>query len=149
MSKENEKMEGVTYLTNSNFDDDMNLTPQTNVKSKCLILFYSPGCPHCVHFKPTYAELAKLAEQLGVTCTAVNTQSEKELMQRMHSKDKVNDREYVIDGVPMIVSYFDKKYFSTYGPDEQKPETFRTIDDLKQYISGIGSANITYVERRF
>jgi uncharacterized protein YbjT (DUF2867 family) len=59
MSKENEKIPGVTYLTNSNFDDDMKLTPETNVNAKCLILFYSPSCPHCVHFKPVYGDLAK------------------------------------------------------------------------------------------
>jgi hypothetical protein len=149
MSKENEKIPGVTYLSNSNFDDDMKLTPETNVNAKCLILFYSPSCPHCVHFKPIYGDLAKLSQDLNISCCAVNTQSERELMQRMHTKDKINDREYIIDGVPMVVSYFNKTYFSTYGPDDDKPDTYRTLDDLKQYISGIGSANITYIERKF
>jgi thiol-disulfide isomerase/thioredoxin len=141
-----EKMEGVIYLTNSNFDDNMNLTPETNVKSKCLILFYSPQCPHCVHFKPTYKELVNDANALNATIAAVNTQSEKELMQRMHQKDKISDRDYIIEGVPMVVSYFNKKYFSTYGADDEAK--YRTLPDLKDYVNGIGNANITYVERK-
>jgi len=138
-----EKMEGVMYLTNSNFDDNMNLTPETNVRSKCLILFYSPQCPHCVHFKPVYKELVK---DTDATIAAVNTQSEKELMQRMHAKDKIIERDYIIEGVPMLVSYFNKKYFSTYGADDE--EKYRTLPDLKEYINGVGNANITYVERK-
>ena len=142
----------LVALKDSDFDEAMNLTKR-DAKEKTIVLFYSPMCGHCVRMKPAYIELAEQALQgkLGndVTVAAINSMDNQDLMQRIHSPDMIASREYTVQGVPTIVSYYKGQYYSTYGPgssDEEK-QKFRTLEDLMDYVRGIGIAPITYVNK--
>ena len=153
ISQEDEKLLAKLYFSDKDFDKDMNLINK-DAKDKTIILFYSPMCGHCVRMKPEYIKLAKAAlnGDFGndVSVSAVNTSDERDLMQRIHAPDMINEREYIVMGVPTIVSYYKGQYYSTYSADtdEEKKKNFRKLPDLIEYIQGIGSAPVTYVERR-
>ena len=135
----------ILSLSNKDFDQNMNLiNPQT--KSKTFVMFYNPGCGHCTALKPIVEQLAVKANrgELGnnVTIAGVNTGSDRELMNRINSS--VNGFE--VYGVPTCVSYANGVYFSTYGPGDKGSHPFRSLEDLIDYVNGIGSAEITYVK---
>ena len=144
-----EQIEKTASLSNKDFDAEMNLKNK-DCKPKTVILFYSPRCGHCVRFKPTFLEF--LDEVNGgkygsdMSARIINTSADGELMKQMFSKP--DEREYLVEGVPMVVSYNNGKYYSTYGPDETEEgmKKFRTKQDLIEYIQGVGSAPITYKE---
>ena len=129
--------------------EDMSLkTPLA--KKRTVIIFYAPWCGHCQHFKPAYEMVAQMAKdgKLGddVTIATVNGDNNKELLKIM--KENSNS-EYEVNGFPTTVSYYDGKYFSTYAPDNnpEKRKNFRTAEDLIDYINGIGTAQVQYVQQ--
>ncbi len=147
-----EKKDTTLKLQDKDFDDVMNLVNK-DAKDKTIVLFYSPMCGHCVRMKPAYFDLAEAAlkGKLGnnVTVASVNTMDHQDLMQRIHSPDMISAREYVVQGVPTIVSYYKGQYYSTYdaGKSEEEKKKFRTLEDLMEYVQGIGVAPITYVNK--
>ena len=147
-----EKQDTTLKLQDKDFDDVMSLVNK-DAKDKTIVLFYSPMCGHCVRMKPAYFDLAESALQgkIGdnVTVASINTIDNQDLMRRIHSPDMISDREYTISGVPTIVSYYKGQYYSTYGPgqSEQEKKNFRTLEDLMEYVQGIGVAPITYVNK--
>ena len=136
-------------LKGSDFDNDLNLI-KPDCKSKTVILFYSPQCGHCVRFKPEYVDFMNDVNNgkygSDMSAKAINTAEARDFMQKMFSKP--DEREYLIEGVPAVVSYENGKYFSTYGPGEGEEEIkkYRSKRDLVDYIKGVGSAPITYKE---
>jgi len=142
-----DKLQNVLELKNKDFDKDLNLT-NSQAKSKTLILFYADWCGHCNHLKPTYQQLINMSGKLGVTVAAVNSDNSDGLLDRINKMDQ--NAEYEVKGFPTIVSYHNGKYFSSYAPDdnEEGRKKFRTLEDLVEYVNGIGTANITYVDRR-
>jgi len=153
ISQEDEKLLAKLSFSDKDFDKDMNLINK-DAKDKTIILFYSPMCGHCLAIKKDYIDLAKtsLNGDFGndITIAVVNTSIERDLMQRIHSPDMVNEREYTVLGVPAIVSYYKGQYYSTYsrGESEEEKKNFRKLTDLIDYTKGVGSAPITYLERR-
>ena len=147
-----EKKDTTLKLQDKDFDDVMNLVNK-DAKEKTIILFYSPMCGHCVRMKPAYFDLAESALQGkfgdNVTVASVNTMDNQDLMQRIHSPDMISAREYVVQGVPTIVSYYKGQYYSTYdaGKSEEEKKKFRTLEDLMEYVQGIGVAPITYINK--
>ena len=147
-----EKQDTTVKLQDKDFDEVMNLT-SPNAKEKTIVLFYSPMCGHCVRMKPAYFDLAEaaLSGKLGdnVTVASVNTMDNQDLMQRIHSPDMINEREFTVQGVPTIVSYYKGQYYSSYAPGESEEEKkkFRTLEDLMEYVQGIGVAPITYINK--
>jgi thiol-disulfide isomerase/thioredoxin len=135
-------------LKSSDFDANFNLT-NPNAKKRTVIIFYAPWCGHCQHFKPIYEELAKMANQgmLGndVTIATVNGDNEKELLNLLRNSPNA---EFKVDGFPTVVSYYNYKYYSNYAPDTdpQKRGQYRTKEDLAEYIQGIGSAPVQYIQ---
>jgi thiol-disulfide isomerase/thioredoxin len=142
-----DKLKNVLELKNKDFDKDLNLINK-NAKPKTIILYYADWCGHCKHLKPTYQQLIDMSDKLGVSVAAVNSDESDGLLQRIQSMGK--NSEYEVQGFPTIVSYYNGKYFSNYAPDdtEEGRKKFRTIEDLVEYVNGIGTANITYVDRR-
>jgi thiol-disulfide isomerase/thioredoxin len=139
-------------LTDADFDAKMNLASNKNIKKRTVILFYSPQCGHCVRFKPEYEALAErvFKGEMGddVTIAKVDSSVNRDLMNRIHDPKFAAEREFNVMGVPTVVGYYNGKYYSTYAPGETEEErkNFRTVKDLMDYISGLGTAPIVYKE---
>ena len=136
----------ILSLSNKDFDQKMNLiTPQA--KAKTFVMFYNPTCHFCSLLHPVIEQLAVKANrgELGnnVTIAEVNTGSDRELMRRVNDTS-VNG--FDVQGVPTCVSYANGVYFSTYGVGDKGSHPYRSLEDLIDYVSGIGSAEITYVK---
>ena len=142
-----DKLQNVLELKNKDFDKDLNLI-NNRAGNKTIILYYADWCGHCNHLKPTYQQLNNMSGKLGVTVAAVNSDNSDGLLDRINKMGQ--NAEYEVKGFPTIVSYHNGKYFSSYAPDdnEEGRRKFRTLEDLVEYINGIGTANITYVDRR-
>jgi hypothetical protein len=65
-------------------------------------------------------------------------------MSKLHTN--MAKRDFIIDFVPKTISYYKGQYFSTYGKDPQSKYPYRSLEDLKEYVDGIGTAEIQYVE---
>jgi|688.fasta_scaffold153820_2 thiol-disulfide isomerase/thioredoxin len=129
-------------LSNKDFDIDMNLINK-KTKPKTLVIFFNPGCGHCVNFKPTYEELAKKFNNdpsKNITIATVNTGENRDLMQRINDKQK----DFEVQGVPTVISYYGGQYYSTYAPGDKGNHPYRSLEDVIEYVTGIGSAEITY-----
>ena len=142
-----DKLQNVLELKNKDFDKDLNLV-NNKAGSKTIILYYADWCGHCNHLKPTYQQLINMSGKLGVTVAAVNSDNSDGLLDRINKMGQ--NAEYEVKGFPTILSYHNGKYFSSYAPDdnEEGRKKFRTLEDLIEYVDGIGTANITYVDRR-
>lgn len=142
-----DKLENVLELKNKDFDKDLNLI-NSQAGNKTIVLYYADWCGHCNHLKPTYQQLIDMSDKLGVTVAAVNSDNSDGLLDRINKMGV--KAEYEVRGFPTIVSYHNGKYFSSYAPDdnEEGRKKFRTLPDLVEYVNGIGTANITYVDRR-
>lgn len=136
----------ILSLSNKDFDQKMNLiNPQA--KAKTFVVFHNPFCTHCKALIPIVEQLAAKANrgELGnnVTIAEVNTGSDRDLMNRINDSS-VNG--FDVQGVPTCVSYANGIYFSTYGVGDKGSHPYRSLEDLIDYVSGIGSAEITYVK---
>ena len=144
-----DKLKNVIELKNKDFDKELNLINK-DAKDKAIILYYADWCGHCNHLKPIYQELIDLSKsgKLDVAVAAVNSDESDGLLQRIQGMGE--NSEYNVQGFPTIVSYSKGKYFSTYAPDDtpEGRKKFRTLEDLVEYANGIGTASITYVDRR-
>jgi thiol-disulfide isomerase/thioredoxin len=132
-------------LANKDFDIDMNLIKK-GLNDKVLVVFFNPGCGHCVHFKPVYEQLAEMSKngKLDTSIATVNTGDNRDLMQRINDPEMANKRDFLVQGVPTIVSYHNGQYFSNYAPGPKGSHPYRSLEDVIDYVSGIGSAEITY-----
>lgn len=144
-----DKLQNVLELKNKDFDKDLNLiNPQA--KPKTIVLYYADWCGHCNRLKPTYQQLVEMSKsgKLDASVAAVNSDNSDGLLDRINKMGE--NAEYEVKGFPTIVSYHNGKYFSSYAPDdnEEGRKKFRTLEDLVDYVNGIGTANITYVDRR-
>jgi len=139
----------ILKLKNEDFDDDLNLLHPKAKSGKTVILFFSPMCGHCVHFHPTYEQLAKDNADgvLGdnITIAEVNTSENRDLMGKIHNPSLMSRRHYLVQGIPTVVSYSNGQFFSIYANGSKGSSPYRSLDDLKDYIEGIGSAEVTYV----
>lgn len=124
-------------LSAKDFDENFNLI-NPKFKGKVVVLFHRPTCPHCVHFKPEYEKAARSSGD--VKFTEFNTDNNPNFLQKLYGSQTAR---FKIDGVPTVVSFFDGQYFSTYGPTNKN---FRTKEDVLEYASGIGEAEIYYNE---
>ena len=144
-----DKLQNVLELKNKDFDKDLNLT-NSQAKPKTIILYYADWCGHCNHLKPTYQKLIEMSKsgKLDASIAAVNSDNSDGLLDRINKMGE--NTEYEVRGFPTIVSYHNGKYFSSYAPDdnEEGRKKFRTLEDMVDYVNGIGTANITYVDRR-
>lgn len=127
-------------ITEKSFDKDMNLIHPSLSKGKTLVLFFSPRCPHCTKFKPSYSEAS--GKLNGVKFALIDT-SETPILDIINSN--TGKREYLVDGVPTLVSYLNGKYYSTYGPAQDNTgPAFRSVDDVIIYAKGIGKDPIIW-----
>ena len=131
----------VTKIKKEDFDDKLNLKKD----GKVVVLYFANWCGHCNHLKPDYQKLADNAK--GFSVVAVDADDNDGLIEKIQSMG--DDAEYDVRGFPTIVSYYNGKYFSTYGPSKgEDGKKFRTFEDMIEYANGIGTAEITYVDRR-
>jgi len=128
-------------LSNKDFDIDMNLLNK-QAKQKTLVIFFNPGCGHCIQFKPAYEEVAKRLNNKSkdMTIATVNTGENRDLMQRINARQQ----DFTVQGVPTAVSYYDGQYYSTYQPGNKGDHPYRSVEDVIEFVNGIGSAEITY-----
>jgi thiol-disulfide isomerase/thioredoxin len=127
--------DNVVMLKKRDFDDNLNLKKG----GKVVILYFADWCGHCKHLKPDYQKLADNKD--GFTVAAVDADNNEGLIEMIQSKG--DNAEYQVQGFPTVVSYYDGKYFSTYGPSDDNKK-FRSFEDLMEYANGIGSAQISY-----
>jgi thioredoxin-like negative regulator of GroEL len=129
----------VIELSTSDFDADFNLSRKDLLKKKVVLLIHRPTCGHCVHFKPEYF---KASENAGsVIFAAIDTDSNPDFMRSLMQSAGA---QYKPRGVPTVVSFNNGKYWSTYGANNNK---YRTAEDVLEYVAGIGSADISYVDQ--
>ena len=120
-------------LTIKDFNRDFTL----NIPGKVVVLFYRDQCPYCVDFKPIYAEYVK-DNDTGATYAFVNTAKSPQIMKMLdHPKSPYN-----VNGVPMLASYNNGRFFSKFGGDRQDKR------NVKAWASTIGKANVTFVNPR-
>lgn len=139
-------MSDILELSNKDFNQNLQLVnPQ--IKKKAFVMFFSPRCGHCKALHPTVEQLAAKVKngELGsnVTIAQVNTTNNQDLMTRINDT-KLN--QFTVYGVPTCVSYEDGKYYSTYGQGDKGSHSYRSLEDLIDYVNGIGVAEITYVQ---
>ena len=127
-------------LSISDFDEHMNLI-NPNFQGPVVILFWAAYCPHCTAFHPTFTQAAEEAAKDGILFLEVHTPDNQDLSKRIAEQA---DPQFLIDGVPTVVSYLNGQYYSTYGQGKF-PERFRTLNDTLQYARTIGTAPIVYV----
>ena len=141
MASEDKFKDNVVMLKKGDFDNELKLKKD----GKIVILYFANWCGHCQHLKPDYQKLADSAN--GFTVAAVDADNNEGLIEKIQSMG--DNAEYQVQGFPTIVSYDNGKYFSTYGPSQgEGGKKFRTFEDLMEYANGVGSAEITYVDRR-
>ena len=129
-------------LTNKDFDDKLNLTNPLLTKGRVFIMYFAPSCGHCMALKPTVSQLAnEYNGKSDVYIAGVDTPSNRDLMSKVSGSGL-----YTVDGVPTCVSYYNGKYYSTYGIGGNGKNPYRSAEDIKEYIGGIGTAPITYVK---
>ncbi len=138
----------VKQLTNADFNTNFELKPSTGLANKKVaIFFHLPGCPACVATKPNWKQAVKIGRTAlpDVVFAEVNAGEPEGRALLIRLNDKASTAQYRVQGVPSIVSYHKGKYFSTYGPsevNEANPYEYRTVADILQYSSGIGTAQI-------
>jgi len=138
----------TTVLTKDDFNQDMSFK-NPSLKKRTVVIFKAKWCGHCIHMKDAYEEVAKMANEgkLGddVTIATVDADDSKDVLNYIR---QLENSEYKVNGFPTVISYYNGKYYSTYGPDSdpEKRKKYRSVEDLIDYINGIGSANITYVQ---
>jgi thiol-disulfide isomerase/thioredoxin len=106
------------------------------VPNKVVIMFFRDGCPHCEHLKPDYSQVANSNKPNDITFAYVNTSKQPELMKFIAGPNSPYD----IEGVPTIVSYHNGRFFSKFGGG-------RTAENLMKYAAGIGSADVTFLNK--
>jgi len=128
-------------LSNRDFDIDMTLINKS-AKPKSVVIFFNPGCGHCIDFKPTYEKLARDLNNSSkdITIATVNTGENRDLITRINNRQQ----DFVVQGVPTIVGYYNGKYFSTYQPGNIGKHPYRSYEDVIEYADGLGTADITY-----
>jgi len=99
----------VLHLSLSNITDAL-------YGKESLVLFFSPSCGHCIHFKPTWAEFAKQYNG-SVVLGDVDCIKESNLMS-----------EFEIDAFPVLLYL---KGFNKY-----KFTGERTVDRLNEFVNG-------------
>lgn len=112
----------VQTLSIADFDDKGNII-NPKYKGKSLVLFFASWCPHCVHTKPVYMELAnnKKANYLAFDMSSPDEMT----------KSKMSNWKFKVQGYPTIVSFYNGQPYSTYQGD-------RTVQDLTMYVNNIG-----------
>jgi len=130
----------VIQLRDQDFDDLLNIS-RPDFKNKSVVMFYSPSCSHCHHMLPHFVQAAKQLDP-SVKFGVCNIQENPQVMMRQRSPDSL----YVIPGVPKMVSFADGNYYSTYssrpGMNPQQASKYRKLEDIIDYINGIGSAEV-------
>ncbi len=162
----------MVELTEQSFDKDFNLVDPNIKTKKALIIIFSPGCGHCSNLlittphnngDPQYAKLAKMVKQGqvddDVTIAYLNGPEHRGFLQRLGAS---STSPFEVQGFPTIVGYTtvnkmingkpqqQMTYYSTYsmGETEKEKREFRQVPDFVDFINGLGSAPISYVERR-
>ena len=138
-------LSNTIQLDGSSFDKDLNLIDR-RCKAKSIILFYSPSCGHCVRFKPAYGTVARMLKNKDVSVCSVDMSENQDLWKRINDPQMASRRPYLVRGVPKVVSYYNGKYFSTYAPGNSGRHEYRSVDDVLEYIDGIGTADVTYTQ---
>lgn len=117
----------IGYLTNTDFDDNGDLT--INRKNDiCIIMIQASFCGYCKMALPTYQQLADANKNPNVFYATIHgdgkEKGEAELNQRIKKIDKT------FRGYPSFVAYKNGKYVKTYNGD-------RSMDSLKKFVDSI------------
>jgi len=108
---------------------------------KVVIMFYSDMCGHCNNMKQDYARFATVGNKTpGMKICKVDVRNNPTLMNRINPKAWG----FQAKGVPTIVSYNNKKFFSEYAPSGDG-KMFRKLEDLVEYAKGVGTATVEKV----
>jgi thioredoxin-like negative regulator of GroEL len=125
-------------LTSNDFSKDGNLDLiNPKLQGKAVILFWHPGCGHCVNFKPNFEDFAGRCTSAKVGM--INTAENQDIGPLVNKSNK-----FRLNGVPMVVSYNKGKFFSEYGQGSMGTHPYRSSEDLLEYADEIGNAEITY-----
>jgi glutaredoxin len=122
----------IPHLTFDDFNKDLSLNRFN--KGKTVIMFYMPGCSHCVEFKPKFLE-AYTQRSNGVNFALVDITSE----EGSKIQDLVNSQrspKFMVRGVPKVVGYLNGKFYAVYAPGNQS--MYRTAKDVLMFANGIG-----------
>ncbi len=166
-----ELKDSMVELSDSSFDKDFNLVDPKVTGKKALIIVFSPGCGHCSNLliptdhnngNPEYTKLANMVKNgqidEDVTIAYLNGPEHRGFLQRLSSEQGP----FEVQGFPTIVGYTKVNkmvngqpaqqmvYYSTYsmGDSEEEKKNFRKVPDFLDFVKGLGTAPITYVERR-
>ena len=122
----------IPHLTLDDFNKDISLNRFN--KGKTVIMFYMPGCGHCVEFKPKFLE-AYTQRPSGVNFALVDITSETgSKIQNLVNSQK--SPKFMVRGVPKVVGYLNGKFYAVYAPGNQ--DLYRTAKDVLMFANGIG-----------
>jgi hypothetical protein len=122
----------IPHLEFSDFNSDGSLNRFN--KGNTVIMFYMPGCGHCVEFKPKFLE-AYTQRPSGVNFALVDiTTSDGSKIQNLINTQK--SPKFMVRGVPKVAGYLDGKFYAVYAPGDQ--QVYRTPGDVLMFASGIG-----------
>jgi len=128
----------IPALTAQNFDNKFNLVGQDG---KVVIMFYRDSCPHCVHFKPNFAEAASKDKNTSYRRLDTADAANEQFMSQLY--DEHSKAPFALQGVPTVVAYNNGKFYSMYGRGDNEPE-YRSVEGVLHYANGIGAAPITF-----
>ena len=98
-------------------DDNLNKFPQM-IQDKCIVLFFHPQCPHCVHLNPIWEKMKQHNLKKNINIVEVNGQF---LSQLEHPI--VND----VRGFPQIIHVNNGKMQNEFMKE-------RNLNNLNEYL---------------
>lgn len=125
----------IRFLDNRMFDYYGNIVDMDLRGGKTVVLFYTDSCKDCKEFLPVYEKLAKMNPDAKIC--AVSTLKNANLMARLK---KVFP--FTVESVPSVVSFDYGSYYSSYDYGMNERDKYGTLEDLVDYVKGIGSAKI-------
>lgn len=129
---------------NSNFIKELNIDEANEIiyakskQSPSIIIFYAPWCSHCVHYVPTFNNVAELNSNRNVSFYSINCVEYGSFCKTME-----------IDGYPAILSFYisaDEESMNSKGKKLNSKES-NMIKYLNDYVSGINSNNYKKINK--